>query len=102
MAGTAPTTYILDNERSNELEKSFVKDNLTYHLPRPNCHRTNKAERAIQTFKNHFKAGIATTDPNFPSSEWDCLIVLSFYPIEPTRHTHRIIYQICTKKLMGP
>ena len=28
----------------------------------------------MQTFKNHFKAGLATADPNFPLTEWDRLI----------------------------
>ena len=32
------------------------------------------AERAIQTWKNHFKAGLATTDPKFPLTAWDQLI----------------------------
>ena len=53
-AGAAPTTYILDNEKSTELINSFIKEGITYQLSPPHCHRTNKAERAIQTFKNHF------------------------------------------------
>ena len=28
------------------------------------------AERTVQTFKNHFKAGLATVDPDFPLAEW--------------------------------
>jgi hypothetical protein len=31
-------------------------------------------ERAIQTWKIHFKAGLATCDPDFPLREWDKLI----------------------------
>lgn len=40
----------------------------------PHSHRRNKAEQAIQTFKNHFSAGLASTDPSFPVSEWDRLL----------------------------
>ena len=40
----------------------------------PHSHRRNLAERAIQTWKNHFKAGLATTDPNFPLTAWDHLV----------------------------
>ena len=40
----------------------------------PHTHRRNLAERAIQTWKNHFKAGLASIDPNFPLTEWDRLI----------------------------
>ena len=36
----------------------------------PHIHRRNSAERAIQTFKNHFIASLASTDPNFPLSNW--------------------------------
>ena len=39
----------------------------------PKIHRRNAAERAIQTFKNHFLAGIATYNPKFPINEWDRL-----------------------------
>ena len=37
-------------------------------------HRANAAERAIQTFKQHFLSGLATCDKEFPIIEWDCLI----------------------------
>ena len=37
-------------------------------------HLRNAAERAIQTWKQHFLAGIATLDPNFPIQEWDRLL----------------------------
>ena len=40
----------------------------------PHCHRVNLAERAIQTFKRHFKAGLASVDPFFPFTEWDRLL----------------------------
>ena len=40
----------------------------------PYLHRRNLAERAIQTWKNHFKAGLASLNPNFPLSEWDRLL----------------------------
>ena len=36
----------------------------------PHIHQHNSTERAIQTFKNHFIAGLASTDPNFPLSNW--------------------------------
>jgi hypothetical protein len=45
-----------------------------YQLVLPHVHRRNAAERAIQTFKNHFLAFLATCDPDFPVSEWDRLL----------------------------
>ena len=40
----------------------------------PHNHRVNAAEKSIQTFKNHFIAGLCTTDPDFPIQLWDALL----------------------------
>ena len=37
-------------------------------------HRRNIAERAIQTFKNHFITILAGTHSAFPNNEWDRLL----------------------------
>jgi hypothetical protein len=42
-------------------------------LVKPNNHRVNVAERAIQTFKVHFISALATMDSNFPLQLWDQL-----------------------------
>ena len=72
--GNAPSIYILDNEASAELKKACDKYDLKYQLVPPYVHRRNAAERAIQCFKNHFLAILATADPNYPISEWERLI----------------------------
>ena len=72
--GAKPNMYLLDNEFSNELELALQKNNIKYQLAPPHNHRSNKAERAIQTFKEHFIAGINSVNPNFPITEWDRLI----------------------------
>ena len=64
--GNAPKIYIMDNEASNDLKQACKKYNLAYQLVPPHMHRRNAAERAIQSFKNHFLALLATCDPNFP------------------------------------
>lgn len=73
-AGHTPSTYVLDNEISVEFTQTLKINGTTYQLVPPHTHRRNLAERAIQTYKNHFKAGLATVNPNFPLSEWDRLI----------------------------
>lgn len=73
-AGTAPEVWVLDNEVSSELKTSFKNNDTKFQLVPLYSHRQNLAERAIQRYKNHFKAGLATADPNFPLSEWDRLI----------------------------
>ena len=74
IAGMQPNTYVLDNEVSDLLITAMHKENITFQLVPPHIHRANLAERAIQTYKNHFKAGLATVDPDFPLAEWDRLI----------------------------
>ena len=73
-AGMQPNTYVLDNEISNELRQAFHKQQVTHKLVPPHTHRRNLAERAIQTFKHHFIAGLASVDPKFPVAEWDRLL----------------------------
>ena len=73
-AGSAPETWVLNNEKSNEFKSAFNKYDVQYQLVPPRSHRRNLAERAIQTWKNHFKAGLVIADPKFPLTEWDRLI----------------------------
>ena len=73
-AVVAPHTWILDNEKSGELVDAFAKYQADYQTVPPHTHRANLAERAIQTFKEHFKTGLAATQPNFPVTQWDHLI----------------------------
>ena len=43
---------------------------MEYQLVPPHIHRRNASKHAIRTFKNHFIAGLASTDPNIPLSNW--------------------------------
>ena len=72
--GAKPKCYIMDNKCLGQLKAALKKNTLDFQLAPPHQHRRNAAERAIQTFKNHFLAGLAATDPHFPMSEWDRLI----------------------------
>ncbi len=55
-AGIAPKQHILDNECSNDFKEAIKTNNMTYQLVPPHNHRRNKAEKAIQMFKDHFVA----------------------------------------------
>jgi hypothetical protein len=68
-----PKTHLLDNEVSAELKAEIAK-NFTIQLIPPDNHRRNLAERAIQTFKNHFKAILAGVDNSFPMQLWVLLL----------------------------
>ena len=52
--GLKPLFQKLDNQASNILIQIIQDKNIDFQLFPPNMHRSNAAERAIQTFKNHF------------------------------------------------
>ena len=68
--GLRPRLHTLDNEASTILRDYLRSEAVEYQLVPPHIHRRNASERAIRTFKNHFIAGLASTDPNFPLSNW--------------------------------
>ena len=68
--GLRPRLHILDNEASTILHDYLRSEEVEYQLVPPHIHRRNASKCAICTFKNHFIAGLASTDPNFPLSNW--------------------------------
>ena len=72
--GTKPELQRLDNEASKALKAEIKEEDMLYQLAPPHNHRTNPAEKALQTFKNHFVAILAGTDPDFPLHLW-CRLV---------------------------
>jgi hypothetical protein len=72
--GFKPKLQTMDNEASAALKEYFTEKEMNYQLVPPYCHRTNAAERAIRTFKEHFKAGLTTVDQNYPVHLWDMLL----------------------------
>ena len=50
------------------------KKNVNWKLIPPQIHRRNAAERETRTFKNHFMAGLASTNNNFQINLWDRLL----------------------------
>jgi hypothetical protein len=80
--------YWLNNEAS-QLSKDFItNEDIEFQLTPVSLHRRNWAERAIQTFKNHFISGLCTTHPDFPLNLWDKLLpqaVLTLNLLRPSR-----------------
>ena len=72
--GVKPEFERLDNETSIIFEKWCRESQINVQFVPPDIHRANKSERHIQKWKNHFIAGLATTDPDFPLAAWDELI----------------------------
>jgi hypothetical protein len=62
---------ILDNEKSKLLEQYLqTQEGVQVHYCPPKNHRSNRAERAIRTGKNHVIGVSATTDANCPDNLW--------------------------------
>ena len=68
--GLAPTFAVADNQAAPTIKAFMNAHGGQVQFAEPNNHRTNAAERAIQTFKNHFISGLCTTDTNFPFQLW--------------------------------
>jgi hypothetical protein len=69
-----PHLQRLDNEESLALRNYLTQQGITYQLAPPHIHRRINAERAIQTFKNHFIAGLCSVDPTFTLKLWQKLL----------------------------
>jgi hypothetical protein len=72
--GFKPKLQTLDNEASAALKSLFTENDVEYQPLPPHCHRRNAVERDIRTFKEHFVAGLASVDPDFPLQLWDRLL----------------------------
>ena len=87
-AGIQPILHQLDNECSKEMITAIVANGTKYQLAPPGDHKTNPAERAIQTFKNHFISTLFGADSKFPVNQWDRLItqaVMTLNMLRPSR-----------------
>ena len=80
--GFKPCLQTLDNEISDIMKEYMTDEDIAFQLTPVGLHRRNLAERAIQTFKAHFIAGLCSTHPDFPLVLWDkllaqCLLTLN-------------------------
>jgi hypothetical protein len=72
--GCQPQFHRMDNKCSQAIKEYFNHNNITYQLAPPGEHRTNAAEWAIRTAKNHLKAGWWSMDKRFPMHLWDLTV----------------------------
>ena len=86
--GLRPQLQRLDNEASTHLKTFLADQKIDYQLVPPHAHRRNQAERAIRVFKNHFIAGLCSTDPNFPLHLWDRLLPQALITLNLLRSSH--------------
>ena len=72
--GLKPKLQRLDNECSDLLKEYLADNNVKYQLTPSGKHSRNAAEKAIQIWKDHFIAGLSSTHPDFPVTQW-CKLV---------------------------
>ena len=83
--GLNPKLHILDNECSQTSINFMLSVYEKYQLVPPHIHRRNAAERAIQTFTNHFIAGLSSVHKLFPMHLWCRLIPQSILSLNLLR-----------------
>jgi hypothetical protein len=93
--------HILDNKASAEL-KAAIKKNCAIQLVPPDNHRRNLVERAIQTFKNHFKAIIQGVDDSFPMNMWDKLLPQTILTLNLLQHLNVVPTISAYQYVRGP
>ena len=69
--GHRPTFNVSDNQAAKPIKQFLQKENCKWQFVDPMNHRVNAAERAIQTYKNHFISGLRSIDDNWPLQLWD-------------------------------
>lgn len=98
--GFKPTFNVTDNQAAMPIKKYLSKEQTNWQFVEPNNHRVNAAERAIQTYKNHFISGLCTTDSEWPLQLWDnlteqALITLNLLRtsrIDPTKSAYHQLH----------
>eukprot|EP00804_Cyclotella_cryptica_P013964 CCRYP_002495-RA/>CCRYP_002495-RA protein AED:0.17 eAED:0.08 QI:0/0/0/1/1/1/3/0/1003 len=68
--GFQPKLNAMDNQCSKAVEKYIRSTKADIQLVNPDDHRVNAAERAIQTWKEHWLSGMGTLDPTCPIQLW--------------------------------
>ena len=65
-----PKLHKLDNETSKDVEEFIASQQTAIQYTPPDMHRTNPAERAIQTWKSCKKSSLASVPQDFPIALW--------------------------------
>ena len=97
--GLKPKLNVMDNKCSKAVQTFIKSTGADIQLVNPDDHRVNAAERAIQTWKNHWIAGMGTLDPKCPIQLWcqfieqgqDTLNMLRVSRINPKLSSYAIL-----------
>ena len=65
-----PSALCIDNECPDYLQFFFRSNSVDFQLCLSNDHHTNQSQKAIDTWKCHFLAGLSGVDPSFTMHLW--------------------------------
>ena len=91
---------IMDNQATKQVKRFLSKKDCRLQLVEPHNHRLNAAERAIQTYKDHFLiSGLCTTYVDFPVQLWgqlapqeqDTLNAMRQSRVDPTKSAYEVL-----------
>ena len=86
--GYKPTFNVTDNQATTPIKAYLKEAGCRWQLVEPINHRVNAAERAIQTFKNHFISGLCSTDSEWPIQLWDQFVKQAVITLNILRTSH--------------
>jgi hypothetical protein len=66
--------HMVDNQCGLLLKQAIESKGMDFQIVPPGNHRSNTAERAIRTIKDHLISVLCGTDDNFPAKLWDKLM----------------------------
>ena len=91
-----PTLEKADNAVTVDFIRKMLSRGIRVQLTPAGNHRTNNAERCIQTAKNHLVAGYHTADPDFPVKAMHLLVPqaeITLNLMRKSRLSHRSAYE---------
>ena len=75
----------MDNEKSKYVEDFIASQNTQQQYTPPNSHRTNPAERALQTYKSCVKSTMASLPSTFLIAYWCRLLPQIYFSVNIVR-----------------
>ena len=82
------TFNVADNQPANSIKGYLKLQDCQWEFMEPSNHQVNVAERAIQTYKNHFISGLCSTNVNWPIQLWDQLTMQVVITLNLLRTSH--------------
>jgi hypothetical protein len=86
--GLKPVLQKLDNKAPGKLQMFIRQNDVSFQLVPPRQHQRNAAEHVMASWKDHFVATLATTDPSFPLHLWCRLIDQASTTLNLLRQSH--------------